>query len=229
MGRFVQTPPEKSKGSLKDIQVLVNDYLHVIDEILKRQLPDLAKDEIVWRSPLKEDEYAEYRDDDFINRLSLPIVDIQLKFFWPSGGPQWDALAVTNSGKVILVEAKANIPEMVSPATQAKGKSKELIIRSLEETKGYLNIKSDVDWAGKFYQYTNRLAHLYYLCHRCGVEAYLANVNFVGDEIVAGPATVEEWQAALQVLHAYLGTGRHKLKKYMADIFVDVRELGIGN
>jgi hypothetical protein len=50
----------------------------------------------------------------------------------------------------------------------------------------------------------------------------------MGYKIVAGPATIEEWQTALQVLRAYLGTGRHKLKKYMADIFVDVKDLGIG-
>ena len=86
-----------------------------------------------------------------------------LSNFWPQKGSQWDALGKSKNGNVFLIEAKANIPEIVSSPSGAKKTSKLLIDKSLIETKIYLNINNDIDWSGKFYQYTNRLAHLYFL------------------------------------------------------------------
>ena len=57
------------------------------------------------------------------------------------------------------------------------------------------------------------------------IPAYLIFIYFIGDESVNGPKTKEEWLAAIQVMEKCLGLGRHKLKKYMADIFIDVKEL----
>jgi hypothetical protein len=43
---------------------------------------------------------------------------------------------------------------------------------------------------------------------------------------VAGPDSVAEWKAALTVVKAVLGLGeRHRLSKYIAEIFIDVEEL----
>ena len=150
-------------GSLKDIQVLVNKNQVLIDTLIKAAFSELANEEILWTSPLENDDYAEYRDDDFLVKVGLDPNEIQLDKFWPTKGPQWDALAQTTGGKIILIEAKANIPEIVSPATGAGEISKELIDKSLNETKDFLNINNEIDWSGKFYQYTNRLAHLYFL------------------------------------------------------------------
>lgn len=213
--------PSNGKGSLKNIQLLVNSKSSLINAQIISVFPELSKHKITWVSPLSTDNFSEYRDDDFIVRVGLDKAKINLKSFWPNQGPQWDALAKTDKGAVILVEAKANVPEVVSPGTSASPASKRLITQSLEETKQYLGIKNNIDWSGTFYQYTNRLAHLYYLRSK-GVKAYLVNIYFTGDKSVNGPATKEEWEAALTVINKYLGLGsRYKLKKYCADLFTN--------
>lgn len=213
------------KGSLKDIQLLVNKNQVLIDRHIKTAFPDLIDEEITWKSPLKKCSYVEYRDNDFIDIVGFDRQEINLHEFWPIRGPQWDALATTTNNGIILVEAKANIPEVVSPATSAGKKSKAQIVKSLKATKKDLGIKNDIDWSGKFYQYTNRLAHLWFLRDQHKKRAYLINIYFIGDKTVNGPATKEEWKAALQVMYSYLGISRHKLSKYMADIFIDVNNL----
>lgn len=217
--------PSNGKGSLKDIQLLVNKNKGLIDTEIRKEFVGLANDTIIWQSPLQSDNYAEYRDEDFVSLLGLNTQNIDIHNFWPKMGPQWDALATTKNNNIILVEAKANIPEILSPATGASKDSKILIDQSLQETKNFLGIKNSIDWSGTFYQYANRLAHLYYLRITHKLPAYLINVYFIGDKDVNGPCTVEEWEAALQVMHLYLGVSRHKLSKYMADIFIDTKLL----
>jgi hypothetical protein len=223
MTRIIQK--SDGHGSLRDIQLLVNKNVSMIDNYLKKIFKDFSNDEIIWTSPLEQDDFAEYRDNDFLLKVGLDPNRINLDKFWPTSGPQWDALAKTKNGKIIIVEAKANIPELVSPATGAKKKSKCLIDYSLCETKKYLNITNDTDWSGKFYQYTNRLAHLYFLREKCKEQAYLINIYFIGDKTVSGPKTKQEWDGALKVLKTYLGISRHKLSKYTADIFIDINDL----
>ena len=86
---------------------------------------------------MENDEFAEYQGNDFIKKVGLNPNEIELERFWPTKGPQWDALAHTNEGSIILVEAKANIPEIVSSETGAGEISKELINKSLYETKNF--------------------------------------------------------------------------------------------
>ncbi len=223
MTRIIQK--SDGRGSLKDIQILVNKNQQIIDNLLKLSFADLANQQIIWTSPIELDDYAEYRDNDFLLKVGLNPIEIRLDNFWPTKGPQWDALAKTTNGHVILVEAKANIPEVVSPATGAGETSKTIIDKSLNETKAFLNLTNDIDWSGKFYQYTNRLAHLYFLREKCNKQTFLVNIYFIGDGTVSGPKTKQEWDGALQVLHTYLGLSRHKLSKYMVDIFIDVNDL----
>ena len=141
-------------------------------------------------------------------------------------GPQWDALARVGSCGALLVEAKANIPEIVSPGSGAEGERRVLLEKSLSELKSFLHVDPGIPWSGKFYQYANRLAHLYFLREVNRQDAYLAFVYFTGDSDVEGPATVAEWKAALTVAKCALGIPkRHRLSKYMADVFVDVSEM----
>lgn len=224
MARIKQNSNEH--GSLKDIQILINKNTSLIDAEIRRSFKGLSKREIIWTSPIGSDDFAEYRDSDFIKKVGLDPAEIKLNKFWPAGGAQWDALAKTKEGDIIIVEAKANIPEIVSSATKAGGISKKLIDQSLLETKDYLNTKNNIDWSGKFFQYTNRIAHLYFLREKCNKNAYLINVYFIGDKSVNGPESIFEWKGALTVLRKYLGLTRHKLSKYMADIFIDINNLG---
>lgn len=224
MTRVIQK--SNGRGSLRDIQILVNKNQDLIDHFLKSSFNDLANKEIIWTSPLAQDNFAEYRDADFLKNVGLSPTNITLNNFWPALGPQWDALAKTNGGHIILVEAKAHITEIISSPTGAKSpSSKNLIIKSLNETKAFLNVTNDIDWSGKFYQYTNRLAHLYFLREKFKVPAFLVNVYFIGDDTVSGPKTQIEWEAAIKVMHTYLGLSRHKLSKYMTDIFIDIKYL----
>lgn len=151
---------------------------------LNQAFDDLANQQIIWTSPIEQDEFAEYRDNDFLSKVGLAPNEIKLNDFWPPRGPQWDALAKTKSGQVILVEAKANIPEIVSPGTGAGITSKRIIDKSLNDTKAFLGLTNDIDWSGKFYQYTNRLAHLYFLRVKCNKPTFLVNIYFIGDDTV---------------------------------------------
>jgi len=225
---MARTPqPAGGNGSLRDIQVLINRYPERLNTKILEAFPAISGSEIEWLSPLENDGYAEYSDNDFIELLGLDPVEFNLGGFWPLRGPQWDALGRTNLGEIILVEAKANIPEVVSPGTFAEGGSRQQIEASLDETKRYLGINNPNNWSGTFYQYTNRIAHLYLFRILRERPAYLVNIYFTNDVTVSGPETEAEWRAALKVVKTYFGLSRHRLAKYMAELFFDVRELDI--
>lgn len=213
---------EGQKGSLKWIQLLVNQAPEILNAQIKNyyELPD--DEEINWLSPKVEDDYAEYRDRAFIDLLDIDLVNVPLNEFWPSCGPQWDALAKSNKEGIFLVEAKAHIPEINSPGTKAKGESRHQIQKSLEKTIQHLNANSEVDWMNSFYQYTNRLAHLYLLRELNNLPSYLVFVYFINDTEMNGPKSENEWRGALKLLHTYLGVGRNKLSKYILECFIDI-------
>jgi len=183
MSKVKQNP--NGKGSLKDIQLLINEHPEILNALLKSKISELKSEKIEWLSPLKSDDFAEYRDDDFIKlldlKLSKPLTD-----FWPKRGPQWDALGKCND-IVFLIEAKANIPEIASPGTKAKTESKKKIDASLKWTKNELGIIKEVDWSSKFYQYTNRLAHLCFLRSQ-NIPAYLGSAEKLTRHLLFEPA-----------------------------------------
>jgi hypothetical protein len=223
MGRLPQK--QGHKGSQKWLQVLVNNSPEVLNAILREQVSLSGNERISWLSPVKDDDYAEYRDKSFLDRLGIILPNRQLTDFWPSRGPVWDGLAKSDTGKIFLVEAKAHIPEAVSSGTGAGPESLKLIRKSLTETKKYLGSKSTNDWSSTFYQYTNRLAHLYLLRVLNDIPVYLVFVYFLNDREMNGPATAAEWQGAVELLHTYLGIRTNRLSDYIIDVFVDVRDL----
>ena len=220
MPRINQVP--EVKGSQKWIQKLVNEKPDLFNSLIRTQLDLPDTDTITWRSPIAEDGYAEYQDQAFLDLLDITLTKVPLSDFWPLKGPVWDRLGKSKTGKVFLVEAKSHISEVLSPGTGAGVKSLRKIKKSLDETKSFLNSNSEHDWTSTFYQYTNRLAHLYLLRALNEVPAYLVFVYFVNDKEMNGPKSIDEWNGALSLLTSYLGIGRHRLKKYIADIFIDV-------
>lgn len=223
MSRYPQD--SVGRGSLKDIQQLINSRSDFLNKKLSNEFNWKDTLSITWVSPLEKDEFSEYRDHDLLRVLTIENLKVDLPGFWPSKGPQWDALGKSYSGDVFLVEAKANIQELVSSATKASRPSLDLIRKSLEETKAYLRIKNNINWSGKFYQYTNRIAHLYYLRVLNNISAYLVFVYFLNDKTVSGPESIKEWQAALTIMKEYLGIRKNSLSKYIADIFIDVNAI----
>lgn len=218
--------PSGSKGSLKWIQGLINSCPSVLNENLSSQL-NLEPGAIDWLSPLETDEYAEYSDDDFLARLGLGEFKERLGDFWPRRGPQWDALGRYKENKrYFLVEAKANIPEIIS-TTQAKSERSITLIRnSLHQVQDHLNCKASLNWEAGFYQYANRIAHLYFLREVCKVDALLVFLYFVDDHTHI-PTSTREWDGAIGLQKRLMGLKNHKLQRFVIDVFIDVKKLKI--
>ena len=223
MARISQGPGVK--GSQKWIQKLVNERPDLLTSFTRTQLDLPNTDTITWLSPIAGDEYAEYQDQAFLDLLGIKLPKVSLSDFWPSRGPVWDGLGRSETGKVFLVEAKSHISEVLSPKTGAGEKSLRKIKQSLNETKTFLHSNSEHDWSSIFYQYTNRLAHLYLLRELNDLPAHLIFVYFVNDQEMNGPRSIDEWIGAVSLLKSYLGVGRHQLKQYIADIFIDIGEI----
>jgi hypothetical protein len=83
-----RTPqPLGKKGSLKWMQVMANNHPHLLSKAIGAAI-GVPPDSIEWVSPLESDDYAEYRDQGFLNRLRITLDDYPFKAFWPAPGPQ---------------------------------------------------------------------------------------------------------------------------------------------
>jgi len=219
MSRIAQKPG--SKGSLKWIQRAVGEHWPSLDGPILARIPGARS--IDWRSPLAADDYAEYRDGEFLARLDVGHLAPALREFWPNRGPQWDALGRTDTGELLLVEAKSHVAEICSPGSAAAGESQARIAARLKEVAGGLGARSSgAAWTDFFYQLANRLAHLQFLRDR-DERAYLVLVNFLNDAEMGGPTTSEAWDAAYEVAFHVMGLPRrHKLSRYVIEVYPDV-------
>ena len=166
--------PRGLKGSLHHIQSLVSENPTLMSNAV-RAVANLPPEwQATWVSPLRSDQWAEYRDSDYLAVTGLGHLARELEAFWPKGGPQWDALAKTSDGGVVLIEAKSHFAELAS-SCQAQGESLGTITDALSQAKAYVGASPEADWLNGYYQYANRLAHLYFLGHH-HVPAYLVLV-----------------------------------------------------
>ena len=166
---------------------------------------------------------------EFLDRLGVALNTRALAEFWPRGGPWWDGLARTSEGRFVLVEAKANIPEFNSDPSGASPASLCRIQAAFAETKAFLRVRSDTDWSRCFYQYANRIAHLYFLKEVNKVDAVLVFLYFAGDDTVPGrePVSREGWRAAISLVNRHLGLRASSpwLRQNVFDVFLDVDDL----
>lgn len=215
------------KGSQRWLQVAVERLPSCLNVPIRTALRIHEGTPIEWLSPLRSEGFIEYRDASVFERCGVTLDRRPLQDFWPQRGPVWDGLARTAAGDVLLIEAKAHIPEIVSPRTRASEPARGRIVKSMREVQQAVSPKSVdwVDWTSTFYQYTNRIAHLHYLRHDNGVRAHLVNVYFINAADVAGPTSRTEWEGALKVVETYLGLGRTRLDKYMHKLFIDALPL----
>lgn len=224
MTRIPQKPPSTSKGSLRDIQVLANEYPYVFAKAMLGH-------EIEWLSPLKSDAYAEYRDKPFFEKIGLgDKATFPLDDFWPRGGPQWDGLARDKTtGEILLIEAKAHISEIFGSGTQASPKSKEIIRSSLKGLATRLGATyREESWLGPFYQTANRMAYLDYIVNRLNTPARLVYLIFMNDYTVLKQSeSKSDWFAAFNVLEQSLDLPKsHALSDLISTVFVDVADIG---
>jgi hypothetical protein len=210
-----------TRGSLKWIQRGVNEGWPTLDQPILQRTKSTGP--IKWLSPLASDEFAEYRDASFLKLIGHVNLEPALKKFWPARGPQWDALGQTSQGDILLVEAKAHVAEMCSPATAASPDSRSRIDASLNEVAKQLNASpGHGSWSEFFYQIANRIAHLHFLRAQ-GVPSWLVFVNFIGDKEMGGPTTPEAWEAAYQVAFHVMGLRKdHPLSPFMIHDYPDV-------
>jgi len=123
-----------------------------------------------------------------------------------------------------LAEAKANIPEINSSIQAKFADSISKIHASLHETQKFLNFKKASNWEEGFYQYANRIAHLYFFRELCCIGAYLIFIYFTCDPTHIS-TTQKEWKGAIKLQKQLMGLKRHKLQKYVADVFIDVKDI----
>lgn len=207
-----------TRGSLKWIQRAVADRPDLL------QPPGLPP--IRWVSPLADDDFAEYRDAAFLERLGIGRLAGELSAFWPARGPQWDALGLAGD-EPILAEAKAHLREFWSPPTQAGAASRVRIEAAFAQVKDALGVRAEVDWTGTFYQFANRLAHLWWLRSQ-GVPAHLVFVDFLDDEDMRGPTDPEAWDCEFQVAATALDLpDDHVLSPYIHHVRPSVRHLQV--
>lgn len=205
--------PEGHKGSLKWMQRAVN--------VAPRCLQPAALPPLTWVSPLAADGFAEYRDGDFLRRLDLGHLAPALAGFWPARGPQWDGLARFPGG-VVLAEAKAHLREFDTPPSAAGPASAQRIAAAFARVQTALGVTPSAPWERRFYQYANRLAHLWWLRAQ-GINAHLLLIGFLNDPDLNGPATAAEWQGAVALAEAELGLS--PLAAVLHHLHPDVRSL----
>jgi hypothetical protein len=185
------------KGSQRHICWYVNepsarDHLNAALFSASPSLAEAAASGPEWVSPLAAENYQEFWNERFLERLGL--LDDHLdsfREFWPfrpwvngkvnwSGTPHWDALARVPlaSGRqgAIMVEAKAHRGELVKPKDKsgADPPSLKKIRNSFAEVRVYYEIAAEVPpWETRYYQFCNRLAHLWWMNERADVLTWL--------------------------------------------------------
>ena len=105
------------------------------------------------------------------------------------------------------------------------------ILDSLKETQEFMGIKGNRNrpdlWFNAFYQYTNRLAHLYFLRELNKIPTYLIFLDIVNDPDSGNDAvkSVKEWESLVRLVEACLGiTPKKPLMKYVHHIHFDVSD-----
>ncbi|NIR64498.1 MAG: hypothetical protein GWN76_10865 [candidate division Zixibacteria bacterium] len=206
------------------MQIIVNYNSRHLNDLLRPEMHLNSQDDIEWLSPLRGDSYAEYKDGDILNIFKISLLNRSLETFWPRGGPVWDGLAKTSRGDVILVEAKSHISEMVSSCQAGPQALRQIQESMIEAAKSYESFMPD-NWTSGYYQYANRLAHLYFLRNLNDIPAWLVFLYFVNDHEMSGPESKDKWKNAIAEVHDHLGVKAERLKPYVIDVFVDVLKL----
>lgn len=186
--------------------------------------------DITWRSPVSDDEFSEYYDEAFLERIGCESLSDELKAFWPASGPRWDGLATTSTGQVIIVEAKAHLDEVITDC-KAGEDSFTRIADVFEKMKLRLKIPESrlrVSWTSPYYQFCNRVAHLAFLRDQ-GIDAHLVFLAFADAPDVSRPVSEDSWREHARHIRHTTALHAHALIKFDHDIVIPVLEIQIAN
>ena len=216
------------KGSQRQIQIAVAHRKKELSKAILTRLPFPDGTQLVWKSPLEKEKFKEYRDESFLEAVNLKELADDLRDFWPRRGPQWDGLArLEKKGKltgIVLVEAKSYPKEMRVQRCKAKPESRKRIERSIEAAKGLFDADPLDDWLGTYYQFANRLSHIYFLRETADIKAWLVNLCFVDDKTIKEKATKKgDYKDELKLAKKELGLKDEV--PYVADVFLDASDL----
>lgn len=226
MRRTAQATPFASAGSQRLLQMAVAHAPHVLQRALQHAGVVEADETVDWRSPLLKQGFAEYRDRSALRCLGIGSLPIRaLQEYWPKRGPVWDGLAVTSRGNLLLIEAKAHIPEAASPGTKATGESLDRIKAALVEARSYYSAKAVSPWDGTLYQYANRLAFQYFISVANKLPTRLVFLDFYAATDVQGPESIDEWRGATRLLHALLGLPADLTRHGVFHAYADARQI----
>jgi hypothetical protein len=233
------------KGSKRHICWYVNepparDHLNAALFSASPSLVEAAAADPIWVSPLADEDYEEYWNERFLERLDL-LDEYLASFsdFWPfkpwvngkvnqRGTPHWDAIArvpLASGGRgVVMVEAKAHRGELMKPKDRSKAKPDSLkkITKSFSDVRGYYKIAADVPpWESRYYQFCNRLAHLWWMNMRAKVPTWLVWVLIVDDSVWRDRMTAPEWHRAFETIRGEVGLrAGHRLEDRIGVVYL---------
>ena len=191
------------KGSKFWMQTIINSQMK---DSLNAMLGDTS---IEWLSPLREENYKEYKlNEPSIEKLfSSQKIDFS---FWPNNQPQWDAIGKSEN-TIYLVEAKAHTKEVSSKLSATSKKSIAVITDALQQTFIALGGQGNFSaWTEKYYQFANRLAFNNYLT-AAGFDVRLIFLNIIDDPTHI-PTTQNEWNIASKDVYKEM-FGHHDINK----------------
>ena len=208
-------------GSQLQIQIAVSRRQDELSRATADAIGLPSRSSLVWKSPLEEERFAEYRDAAFLRVVGLEHLTPSLAAFWPRRGPCWDGLArIETAGVlsgVVLVEAKSYPQEMKGSGCRATGASLKQIQKALRAAQKWLSVPESADWYGPLYQFANRLSHVYFLRERHGIPTWLVNLCMVDDP--TWKATSERgWVTHMIGMREQLGFS-HRPIPWVADVF----------
>ncbi len=176
---------------------------------------------------------SEWKGLDFLpNNLSVKKDWSQ---YWPNGkGIQnWDLVGRLNKpSKVewVLVEAKAHIGEISSNCMATAKQSIRKISEAFDSVKKAAGVDAAQNWMSPYYQYTNRIAVLWFL-HKHDIPARLLFIYFYGDQRPSSPTKwqincpqrKEDWQDALRRQDKHVGLPKQqRLALHIHKLFMPV-------
>jgi hypothetical protein len=222
VARFSE-PTEATAGSQRWLQILVNERRDLLDRILAEAGDGRIPAPVRWLSPLREDEWSEYSDQAAFDRVGLETLPRRpLADFWPARGPRWDGLGLTVDRAPILVEAKAHESEVASDCDATGAASQIRIRKTFAEVQRHYGVDPSCDWTKGYYQYANRIAHLYLLREQNGIPAWLVHLYVLGDK-EKGAASRPGWERVRKRIHKALGLP--ETIEGLVDAFVEAKEL----
>jgi hypothetical protein len=211
---------KEAKGSLKHIQWYVNERPDLLDAAIFTASPTLAsaaKASCDWVSPLADDQYREYWNERFLEKLDLSDWLKCFQSFWPftgTGTPHWDALArvqVPGGSGVVMVEAKAHLSEFDKPKDRAGATAKTsraLIEASCARARRFYGVPTDTPlWEDSYYQMGNRLAHLWWMHAVPNVPTWLVWIFFTDYHATwpSGALAAHQWHHVFATVKQKVG------------------------